>query len=418
MAVSFFIKEKNQEKSPIGVTINYPSIERIVLTMSELRVKPSEWDKGRMKTGRGKQENSYIQQELNRIQLEVDNFYHEYMRFHGEYPQRQDFIDFIKGGMQKNNFFKPKSVIKLIPLIEDLIKRRVDGKDLNKGKRFKEGTIDNYNSMVKALKGFELARKVKLTTLNVVRKEMIVDLQNYLTVDLEMKQNTVGDRLKNFKTFLEVLFQHEVIKCNPFKKYSLTIPRERAVTIALYEEELQGLIDLDLSFNPTYELVRDKFYLMCQIGVRISDFNTFIHHSRHNDVVKMFNQKTGSEIKIPISIKARNILEKYDYKFPYISEQKMNEYIKEIGKMVPILHSIVQIRYTKGGRDIVENVPKYSQICIHTSRRTLITTLRAGGIDSTDVTIMSGHATEDLISTYYKNEESKSIERILEILNK
>lgn len=418
MGVRYFIKEKKQEKSPIGMSINYQGIERIVLTISELRVKPSEWDDGRMKTGRGKQENAYVQNELNRIQLEIDNFYHEYMRFHGEYPQRQDFIDFIKGGMRKDSFFKPKSVPKLIPLIEDLVKRRTDGKDLNKGKRFREGTIDNYNSMIKALKGYELSRKSKLTTLNIVRKETLNDFQNYLTIDLEMKQNTVGDRLKNFKTFLEVLFQNEVIKCNPFKKYSITIPKERASTIALNEEELQGLIDLDLSSNPTYELVRDKFYLLCQIGVRISDFNTFMAHARNNQIVKIFNQKTGSEIQIPISIKARMILEKYDYNIPEISEQKMNEYIKVIGEMVPALQSLVQIRYTKGGRDIVENVTKYSQISIHTSRRTLITTLRNGGMDSGGVTIMSGHATEEMVSTYYKNDGSRNLQQILEILNK
>ncbi len=418
MGVTYFIKEKKQEKSPIGMTINYQGIDRIVLTISELRVKPSEWDKGRMKTGRGKQENASVQNELNRIQLEIDNFYHEYMRFHGEYPKRQDFLDFIKGGMKKDNFFKPKSVITLIPLIEDLVKRRTEGKDLNKGKRFREGTIDNYNSMIKALKGYEMSRKSKITTLNIVRKETLNDFQNYLTIDLDMKQNTIGDRLKNFKTFLEVLFQSEVITCNPFKKYSITIPKERASTIALNEEELQGLIDLDLSSNPTYELVRDKFYLLCQIGVRISDFNTFLEHARNNHVVKIYNQKTLTEIMIPVSNKARMILEKYDYNLPDISEQKMNEYIKIIGEMVPALQSLVQIRYTKGGRDIVENVTKYSQISIHTSRRTLITTLRNGGMDSGGVTIMSGHATEEMVSTYYKNDGSRNLKQILEILNK
>jgi site-specific recombinase XerD len=320
--------------------------------------------------------------------------------------------------MRKDSFFKPKSVIKLIPLIEDLVKRRTEGKDLNKGKRFREGTLDNYNSMIKALKGYELSRKSKLTTLNIVRKETLNDFQNYLTIDLEMKQNTIGDRLKNFKTFLEVLFQNEVITCNPFKKYSITIPKERASTIALNEVELQGLIDLDLSANPTYELVRDKFYLLCQIGVRISDFNTFMEYAKNNKIVRIYNQKTGSEIQIPISIKARMILEKYNYNFPEISEQKMNLYIKIIGEMVPALQSLVQIRYTKGGRDIVENVTKYSQISIHTSRRTLITTLRNGGMDSGGVTIMSGHATEGLISTYYKNDGSRNLQQILEILNK
>jgi site-specific recombinase XerD len=320
--------------------------------------------------------------------------------------------------MRKDSFFKPISVIKLIPLIEELVKRRTDGKDLNKGKRFREGTIDNYNSMIKALKGYELSRNIKLSTLNIVRKETLNDFQNYLTIDLEMKQNTIGDRLKNFKTFLEVLFQNEVITCNPFKKYSITIPKERASTIALNEVELQGLIDLDLSANPTYELVRDKFYLLCQIGVRISDFNTFMDYAKNNEIVKIYNQKTGSEIQIPISKKARLILEKYNYDFPEISEQKMNEYIKIIGEMVPALQSLVQIRYTKGGRDIVKNVTKFSQISIHTSRRTLITILRNGGMDSGGVTLMSGHATEEMVSTYYKNDGARNLQQILEILNK
>ncbi len=418
MGVSFNIKEKKQEKSPIGMSINYPGVERIQLTIAELRVKPSEWEKGRMKTGRGKHENSYIQQELNRIQLEIDNFYHEFMRFHGEYPSRQDFIDFIKSGMKKEGFFKPKAVITLIPLIEDLVKRRLEGRDLNKGKRFKNGTIDNYISMIKALKGYESKRKTKFTTINIIRKETLTDFQNYLTVDLEMKQNTIGDRMKNFKTFLEVLTQNEVISFNPFKKYSITIPKERASTIALNENELQGLIELDLSYNPTYELVRDKFYLLCQIGVRISDFNTFMKYAKNNEIVRIYNQKTGSEIQIPISKKARLILEKYNYDLPEISEQKMNSYIKIIGEMVPALQSLVQIRYTKGGRGIVENVTKYSQISIHTSRRTLITTLRNGGMDSGGVTIMSGHATEEMVSTYYKNDGSRNLKQILEILNK
>jgi site-specific recombinase XerD len=418
MGVRYFIKEKKQEKSPIGISINYPGVERIQLTIAELRVKPSEWEKGRMKTGRGKQENAFVQNELNRIQLEIDNFYHEYIRYHGESPKRQDFIDFIKGGMRKEGFFKPKAVIALIPLIEDLVNRRKEGKDLNKGKRFREGTVDNYNSMIKALKGYESARKTKLTTINIVKKETLSDFQNYLTIDLDMKHNTVGDRLKNFKAFLEVLSQNEVIKFNPFKKFVINIPKERATTFALYDEELNGLAELDLSYNPTYELVRDKFYLLCQIGIRISDFNSFMDFAKQNQIVNVLSEKTLAESKIPISKKALSILKKYDYEMPIISEQKMNSYIKVIGKMVPVLHSLVQLRYTKGGRNIVKNVPKYTQITIHTSRRTLITTLRNAGMDSSDVMVMSGHQSEGMISTYYKKDDSQIMQRILAILNK
>ena len=96
----------------------------------------------------------------------------------------------------------------------------------------------------------------------------------------------------------------------------------------------------------------------------------------------------------------------------------MNKYIKIIGEMVPALHSLVQIRYTKGGRNIIENVHKYSQISIHSCRRTLVTTLVNGGLDSRDIMVMSGHATDDMISTYYKKDDTLIMNRILAILNK
>ena len=50
MGVSYNIKEKKQEKSPIGMSINYQGVERIQLPIAELRVKPSEWEMGRIKT--------------------------------------------------------------------------------------------------------------------------------------------------------------------------------------------------------------------------------------------------------------------------------------------------------------------------------------------------------------------------------
>lgn len=86
--------------------------------------------------------------------------------------------------------------------------------------------------------------------------------------------------------------------------------------------------------------------------------------------------------------------------------------------LVPELNSYVQIRYTKGGRDIIEDRPKYSLISIHTSRRTTISKLSNNGVEFGTISFLSGHTNIAGMAPYIKPNEDKVLEKILEILNK
>ncbi len=243
MAVTFFIKTKNKEKSSIGVSINYDGMERIVLTLPNLQVSPKEWENGGMKLTRGKQENSYIQSDLNEFQNKVDRFYREFRRVNESNPTKEDIVTYLKSDSKLEDYFKPKNTILMIPMIWKTIKERMNGEELNNGKRFERGTIDNYESLIREFERFQKYRRKGITNVEIVTREFILSFENYLTNVMNLKLNTVGDRLKNLKTFINLYTKRGILPHNPFIKYSIKIPKEKSTSIALDNDELNDMYE-------------------------------------------------------------------------------------------------------------------------------------------------------------------------------
>jgi site-specific recombinase XerD len=417
MAVTFFIKSKTKEKSSIGVSINYDGMERIVLTLPNLQVSPKEWENGGMKLTRGKQENSYIQSDLNEFQNKVDRFYREFRRVNESNPTKEDIVTYLKSDSKLEDYFKPKNTILMIPMIWKTIKERMNGEELNNGKRFERGTIDNYESLIREFERFQKYRRKGITNVEIVTRDFILSFENYLTNVMNLKLNTVGDRLKNLKTFINLYTKRGILPHNPFIKYSIKIPKEKSTSIALDNEELKDMYELDLSDNPQRELIRDQFLVLCWTGLRISDFSQFNSFDKGNDeIITLHNKKTGSEIHIPIFPMAKRILDKYNGRFPkMVNEQTMNEEIKEIGKLVPGLNRSIQIKYTKGGVEIKETLKRYQLLVLHCARRTLATKLVMElGIDLKTVCLITGHKSIVTLEIYLKHNNKNALTGVLE----
>jgi site-specific recombinase XerD len=417
MSVTFFIKSKTKEKSSIGVSINYDGMERIVLTLPNLQVSPKEWDNGGMKLTRGKQENSYIQSDLNEFQNKVDRFYREFRRVNESNPTKEDIVTYLKSDSKLEDYFKPKNTILMIPMIWKTIKERMNGEELNNGKRFERGTIDNYESMIREFERFQKYRRKGITNVEIVTREFILSFENYLTNVMNLKLNTVGDRLKNLKTFINLYTKRGILPHNPFIKYSIKIPKEKSTSIALDNEELKDMYELDLSDNPQRELIRDQFLVLCWTGLRISDFSQFNSFDRGDDeIITLHNKKTGSEIHIPIFPMAKRILDKYNGRFPkMVNEQTMNEEIKEIGKLVPGLNRSIQIKYTKGGLEIKETLKRHQLLVLHCARRTLATKLVMElGIDLKTVCLITGHKSIVTLEIYLKHNNKSALTGVIE----
>ena len=115
-------------------------------------------------------------------------------------------------------------------MIWKTIKERETGLELNNGKKFQRGSIDNYESMIRAFVRFQKYRRKGITNVEIVTREFILSFENYLTNMENLKLNTVGDRLKNLKTFISLYYTRGFLPHNPFIKFSIKIPKEPSPT--------------------------------------------------------------------------------------------------------------------------------------------------------------------------------------------
>ena len=117
------------------------------------------------------------------------------------------------------------------------------------------------------------------------------------------------------------------------------IAKEKTTKIALSFGELEKLFSLDLSGNQRLERVRDLFLIGAFSGLRFSDFSRLrpehIAKVEGEKMIAITTQKTGEQVFIPLFPILEILLEKYDFAVPTISGQKMNDYLKELGQVIP-----------------------------------------------------------------------------------
>ena len=84
-----------------------------------------------------------------------------------------------------------------------------------------------------------------------------------------------------------------------------------------------------------------------------------------------------------------------------ISNQKFNDYIKEVGKLAGINDNEV-ITKTIGGKLTSESLPKNELISSHTGRRSFCTNMYKRGLPTLMIMSISGHKTEKSFLKYIK----------------
>ena len=105
-------------------------------------------------------------------------------------------------------------------------------------------------------------------------------------------------------------------------------------------EEISKIKNLDLSDYPKLDRVRDLLLFQCSIGTAYCDLRDFdadnIEVVNNVPLYISHRQKTGVEFNAVILPMGMSVLKKYNGHLPIISNQKYNEYLKEIQKLAGI----------------------------------------------------------------------------------
>jgi integrase len=234
--------------------------------------------------------------------------------------------------------------------------------------------------------------------------KFFADLRNWLHAAPRLHNtNTVQKTLSTVKSFARLAESrgHQVNQAYQFFK----LPKKTQVSkIALSFEQLEQLHALDLSVNAPLKRVRDLFLIGAYTGLRFSDFTRIrpehIQDHRGQRVIEITTQKTDQTVYIPLHPVLDDVLKKYGYSSPSISNQKMNDYLKELGKMAGFNDEKV-VNDATGGIRREKTVQLWEMLTTHVARRSFATNYYQKHPELIDnIMKITGHSTERMFRAY------------------
>jgi len=260
--------------------------------------------------------------------------------------------------------------------------------EMKKGK-YSINYLKATNTLLKHLLNFEKVKKYNIT-FEKIDFNFYELFTNYLLNDCKLVNNTIGTNISQLKNFLSWSTEMKYNSNLFFKDKKFKASQKASEIICLTNEELFRIYDLDLTKNKKLKNLRDSFCFGCFTGLRFSDISAIRKNNVFEDDLIIITQKTKEQIEVPLNEFALSILDRNDYKLPVVSNQKTNEYLKELGKLANLNESIKITKFRGAERiEIVE--PKYNFISSHTARRTFVTLSLEKGMNAEEVMEITGH---------------------------
>lgn len=235
----------------------------------------------------------------------------------------------------------------------------------------------------------------------------LTEYVRYLREVREMRNSTIGKQLSFLKWFLRWSFSQGMHRNNAYDTFRPKLKDTQKKIIFLTWEELTKLREFEIPpAKQSLDRVRDVFLFQCFTGLRYSDVYNLRRSDIKEDHIEVTTIKTSDSLVIELNKHSKAILEKYqdvvfehDKALPVITNQKMNEYLKELAELAGINEPIRQTYY-KGNERIDEVTPKYALLGTHAGRRTFICNALALGIPPQVVMKWTGHSDYKAMKPY------------------
>lgn len=273
-----------------------------------------------------------------------------------------------------------------------------------------KGTLTKFHTIKKHLQGF--APRLEFADLT---EEGLQKFMQYL-LDCGLRNVTIAKDLDILRWFLRWAYRHGYNELNAYEtfrpKLKGTDGNSKEI-IYLEWDELMNLYAYDFTARPGLATVRDVFCFCCFTGLRYSDVRALRISDIKDSHISVVTQKTTDGLCIEFNDFSRAILDRYasfradkqrnksGRAFPVISNQKMNEALKEIGRLVGIDEPIRIVYYA--GSDRRESVhPKYELLTTHCARRTFVVNALRLGIPAEVIMKWTGHSDFTAMKPYVK----------------
>lgn len=196
-------------------------------------------------------------------------------------------------------------------------------------------------------------------------------------------QPTIYNYHARAKSAFTLAFNRGKIKANPYAGFTMTKGKKKPI-VWLTEEEVAIIAGKEFSVE-RLDKVRDLFLFQCYSGLSYSDMALLQREDYQVDAetqqiyIEKERKKTGETFFSILLPGAKEILEKYDYQLPILTNQRYNSYLKEIQDLCGIdktLHT-------------------------HLGRTTYVCFLNNNNLTADEIAALVGHSTSKTTIRYY-----------------
>ena len=289
--------------------------------------------------------------------------------------------------------------------------------DYIENSQFRTETLKGKKSTLNHLKAFATLKKIKLN-FETINSTFYESFKNFL-ISQELQNSSIGKHIKNLKAMLNYYKDKGINTNTDFEKFKK--PSNETDIIVFDEAELNKIEHLYLP-PEKLQRARDLLIFGCYTGLRFSDIQNLklANIDFANRKIKLKAIKTNDFLKIPILDEALAIINKYkdDRDFlPKISNQKFNEYIKEIGEFAKMNEETLITTYI-GAERKEEREPKFKLITSHIMRRTFITQSLKKGMSTEMIRKITGHRDYKSFERYIKLTETDTTDELFKAWQK
>ena len=354
---------------------------------SGFTIDPKKWDKDLGKCKRNaSNRKGYSSSDINKELAKLESYSGDVFKSF-EVQEVEPTLQQFKDAFNDLNGKKRNIVPDEKPLMYYFLEFQREQGELNS---WSESTYAKFNTVFKHLQKFD-----KSLGINDFTEVNLTKYVTYLRTVADLRNTSLVKSWKMVKWFLRWADSKNYLACKEYQSFSVKLKEAGKTIIFLTWDELMAVYRLEFPEDKRYlERARDLFCFQCFTSLRYSDLAALRRENIRDDKMYITIKKTGTSLSIDLNDYSRAILDKYkddELPLPIITNQRLNEYIKDVCFLAEINKPITMSHY-KGAERIDEVKPKYELISSHTGRKTFICNALSLGISPAVVMQWTGHS--------------------------
>lgn len=408
-------KEKDSNEAKLRFRVRWG--KNIVAFNVGYKIDPSKWSKDTQRCknntthGKRKVAASVINREIGRYESAAEKLFYQYGQESIEPSKEQFKADFLK---EVRGIEPEREAEKTFYQVFDEFVRETGFKN-----SWTKATYEKFHALKSHLAGYK--DNLSFEDFN---EEGLNHFVTYLRDETGLRNSTIDNQLGFVRWVLRWATAKGYNHIRDFETFRPKLKKTDHKVVFLEWDELMTVYNFQFPENKGYlARVRDVFCFCCFTSLRYSDVANLKWSDVGTDCIQVTTIKTNDTVKIELNDYSRGIIDKYresnfpkNMVLPVISNQKMNAYLKEMGKICG-LDTPITITYYKGHERIDEVHPKYELLGTHTGRRTFICNALMLGITPEIVMKWTGHSDYKTMKPYIDVADSAK-KAAMELFNK